>query len=127
MSRVALVSGGNRGIGRAIAEGLAAGGLTVVAGARDPARVDGGVEVQQLDITDQGSVDAAIAAIGERHGRLDVLVNSAGILLDAGERGDRARSRPGPPDARRQPDRHVAADRRRTGRCGGRPRRGSSA
>ena len=87
MSRVALVSGANRGIGRAIAEDLAASGLTVVAGARDPARVEGeGLEPQQLDITDQGSVDAAIAAIGERHGRLDVLVNSAGILIDAGER-----------------------------------------
>jgi NAD(P)-dependent dehydrogenase (short-subunit alcohol dehydrogenase family) len=87
VSRVALVSGANRGIGRAIAEDLVASGLTVVGGARDPAHIeDEGVEPQQLDITDQASVDAAIAAIGERHGRLDVLVNSAGILIDAGER-----------------------------------------
>jgi NAD(P)-dependent dehydrogenase (short-subunit alcohol dehydrogenase family) len=82
MSRVALISGGNRGIGRAVGEGLAAAGLTVVAGARHPggATLDSGIEVQQLDVTDQSSVDAALAAVRERHGRLDVLVNSAGVL-----------------------------------------------
>src|SRR5262245_52788972 len=82
MTRVALVSGGNRGIGRAVGEGLAEAGLTVVAGARDPdsASVADGIELQQLDVTDQASVDAAVAAVGDRHGRLDVLVNSAGIL-----------------------------------------------
>ncbi len=70
-----------------------------------------------------------MAAIGERHGRLDVLVNSAGILIDAGE----------PPatepnldmmhaDARRQPVRHLAADHRRTALLRGRARgAGSSA
>src|SRR5262245_17873465 len=82
MTRVALVSGGNRGIGRAVGEGLAEAGLTVVAGARDPdsASVADGIELQQLDVTDQASVDAAVAAVRDRHGRLDVLVNSAGIL-----------------------------------------------
>ena len=81
MSRVALISGGNRGIGRAVAEDLAAAGLTVVAGARDPDRAQpiDGAEFQRLDVTDQASVDGAIAAVERRHGRLDVLVNSAGI------------------------------------------------
>ena len=86
MSRVALVSGGNRGIGLAIVRGLADAGLTTIAGARDAAAtVDvSGAQVQQLDITDDASVTAALAAIEQRHGRLDVLVNSAGVLLDSG-------------------------------------------
>jgi NAD(P)-dependent dehydrogenase (short-subunit alcohol dehydrogenase family) len=88
MSRVALVSGGNRGIGLAVVRGLAEAGLTTIAGARDAAAtVDDAIaasEVQQLDITDAASVERAIAAIEKRHGRLDVLVNSAGVLLDSG-------------------------------------------
>src|ERR1700760_4623796 len=86
---VALVTGANKGIGRAIAGQLAGRGLTVVAAARTPAvgeapaaelRASGGdVQPIQLDVTDHASVQAAADEIGRRHGHLDVLVNNAGI------------------------------------------------
>ena len=86
---IALVTGANKGIGRAIARQLAARGLTVLAAARNPAlgeaaaaelRAGGGdVQAIQLDVTDHASVQAAAEEIGCRHGRLDVLVNNAGI------------------------------------------------
>jgi NAD(P)-dependent dehydrogenase (short-subunit alcohol dehydrogenase family) len=93
-SRVALVTGTSRGIGVAIAEGLAALGITVVATARalDAAEVtarrilDAGHAATPLalDVTDQSSVDAAINAVDARFGRLDILVNNAGAYFDRG-------------------------------------------
>jgi len=89
--RVALVTGASRGIGRAIATGLAAAGATVVAAARgdhaagtvEAIRAAGGTaEVLELDVTDGAAIDAAIKGIVERMGRLDVLVNNAGIARD---------------------------------------------
>jgi 3-oxoacyl-[acyl-carrier protein] reductase len=89
--RIALVTGSSRGIGRAIARQLAAQGATVVAAARgDHAeavareiRESGGcAEAVSLDITDAPSVDRTVADIVARHGRLDVLVNNAGIARD---------------------------------------------
>src|SRR5712691_4451217 len=87
--RVAVVSGANRGIGLEVARRLAEAGMTVVAGARDLARgekvvrrlVDDGldVRVRRLDVTDQASVDALAQYIESEFGRLDVLVNNAGI------------------------------------------------
>jgi NAD(P)-dependent dehydrogenase (short-subunit alcohol dehydrogenase family) len=86
MERVALVSGGNRGIGREVARRLAAGGYTVVIGTRNPARgeqvaeeLGDGVMARQLDVTEEESVARCIAAIDDQFGRLDVLVNNAGI------------------------------------------------
>jgi NAD(P)-dependent dehydrogenase (short-subunit alcohol dehydrogenase family) len=86
---VAVVSGANRGIGLAVAEALARRGMTVVAGSRGAARgeeavrplVAEGLDVRphQLDITDQASVDALAGFVDGDLGRLDVLVNNAGI------------------------------------------------
>jgi NAD(P)-dependent dehydrogenase (short-subunit alcohol dehydrogenase family) len=76
---VAAVTGGGAGIGRAIAEELTARGATVAALDLDPSDVPDGVTGIVCDVTDRASVDAAIAAVVERLGRLDVLVNNAGI------------------------------------------------
>lgn len=85
-NRVALVTGANKGIGLAIARGLAAQGLTVLVGSRS---LDNGVAAAdeigpyahaiQLDVTDASSIAAAAARIAREFGRLDVLINNAGI------------------------------------------------
>ena len=89
--RVALVTGASRGIGRAIALGLADRGATVVAAARgdnaaptaaEIASRGGRAETAALDVTDDGAVTALVADIVARHGRIDVLVNNAGITRD---------------------------------------------
>jgi NAD(P)-dependent dehydrogenase (short-subunit alcohol dehydrogenase family) len=81
---VALVTGASRGLGREVARRLAEEGYTVLAGVRDPAKMTPlpGVEVLRLDVADAASITAAAAVVQARHGRLDVLVNNAGILLD---------------------------------------------
>ena len=82
MSPVALVSGASRGIGAEIVRQLAADhGFLVFAGARDPEEVaeQEGVEPIRLDVTDQSTIDAARERIEADPGRLDVLVNNAGI------------------------------------------------
>ncbi len=81
---VALVTGAARGLGREVAQRLAEAGHTVLAGVRDPAKMKPlpGVEILQLDVADAASITAAAASVRARHGRLDVLVNNAGILLD---------------------------------------------
>jgi 3-oxoacyl-[acyl-carrier protein] reductase len=90
--RVSLVTGASRGIGRAIARALALEGATVFVGARDEARLadvvrevvdEGGTAVAlSLDVADRASVDAALQRILESRGRLDHLVNNAGITRD---------------------------------------------
>ena len=86
---IALVTGANKGIGYEIAAGLGALGWSVGVGARDETRRDGavaklraaGVEAfgVPLDVTDDASVTRAARLIDERAGRLDVLVNNAGV------------------------------------------------
>ena len=91
--KVSLVSGASRGIGRAIAKALAAQGALVVLGARDTAKLaevageiaaaGGRAEAQALDVADRPSVEAAIARILSAHGRIDHLVNNAGVTRDS--------------------------------------------
>ncbi|MGA2232231.1 MAG: 3-oxoacyl-[acyl-carrier-protein] reductase [Tepidisphaeraceae bacterium] len=90
--RVALVTGGSRGIGAAIVRRLAADGFYVVALARDPVKLAevvaqsteaaGKAEALVCDISDAKALAAAVEAVAEKHGRLDVLVNNAGITRD---------------------------------------------
>ncbi len=81
---VALVTGASRGLGREVARRLVAEGYTVLAGVRNPAKLEPlpGVEVLSLDVSEPASISAAAASIRTHHGRLDVLVNNAGIMLD---------------------------------------------
>jgi NAD(P)-dependent dehydrogenase (short-subunit alcohol dehydrogenase family) len=90
---VALVSGANRGIGREIARQLAADhDHTVLAGARDPEAAGPpdheAIAWVQLDVADQASVEQLAARIGSDPGRLDVLVNNAGVYGDVESVGD---------------------------------------
>lgn len=82
-----LITGASRGLGREVARRLVEEGFTVLAGVRDPGRMKPlpGVEVLPLDVCDPASIAAAEASIQARHGRLDVLVNNAGILLDSSD------------------------------------------
>lgn len=75
--KVVLVTGGASGIGAASAERLAQDGATVVVGDLNIAGADEGA--LQMNVADAASVDAAIAVILDRHGRLDGLVHSAGV------------------------------------------------
>ena len=96
--RVALVTGGNRGIGREVARQLAEHGDTVILTARDAdkaraaaeevaAETGGTVTALQLDVTNPASIAAAAEHVTSDPGRLDVLVNNAGIGADFGVAG----------------------------------------
>lgn len=88
---IALVTGASKGLGKEIARQLGGHRMLVYLGSRDPAKgrmvaqefAGQGLDVTalQLDVTSQASVDAAAATLERAHGRLDVLVNNAGILL----------------------------------------------
>jgi short-subunit dehydrogenase len=76
-----MVSGVSSGIGRAVTSALAAKGFDVFGTSRNPQRIEPipGVELVQLDVTDDGSVAGAVSAVVQRAGRIDVLVNNAGF------------------------------------------------
>lgn len=87
---IALVTGANKGIGREIVAQLTGRGVTVLLAGRNPELVEPaanelGARPVILDVTDDASVAAAAKIVDEQYGRLDVLVNNAGI---AGTRGD---------------------------------------
>lgn len=81
MNRCALVTGGNRGIGLAVAQRLREDGWTVVVGSRSGAAPDG-LEAVPLDVADAASIEAAFEAVEERHGAVTLLVANAGITRD---------------------------------------------
>jgi NAD(P)-dependent dehydrogenase (short-subunit alcohol dehydrogenase family) len=91
MSIVSLVTGGNRGIGREVCRQLAELGHVVLLTARSAdasAAAARAVHAESLslDVTDPASIAAAARQVGERYGRLDVLVNNAAITYDTWQR-----------------------------------------
>lgn len=93
-SQVAVVTGGGRGIGRAIAESLAAAGAVVAVIARSKAelqetvsgieQVSGNAHLLTADVSRPEEVSSAFAEIGEKLGPIDILVNNAGVLKPFG-------------------------------------------
>jgi 3-oxoacyl-[acyl-carrier protein] reductase len=90
IGKVALVTGGSRGIGKGIAEALAAGGARVAVIARDEERAAAAAAALEgsghqgfaCDVSDEASVDALIKRVEEQIGPLDILVNNAGVTKD---------------------------------------------
>lgn len=90
--QVALITGSNKGIGFEIARQLGRHGVIVLMGARDAQRgkrametlVGEGIHAQYipLDVTSQESIDAAASEVDAKFGRLDILMNNAGILME---------------------------------------------
>lgn len=91
--RIVLITGANKGIGYETAKQLASAGHTVLIGARDPDKAAAAVaaltaegaraEAVVLDVLDAASIERAVAHIGEHHGRLDTLINNAGLVAEA--------------------------------------------
>ncbi len=91
--KVAIVTGGSRGIGRAVAEALAGQGAFVVVnyvrGEEEAKKTVAAIEAKggkaeavAFDVSDMAATEAAVADIAKRHGRLDILVANAGIAID---------------------------------------------
>ena len=85
---VTLITGGNKGLGRETARQLIERGHSVYIGARSAERGEAvaselGCQFVPLDVTDDDSVHSALRTIGDREGRLDVLVNNAGMSAPA--------------------------------------------
>ncbi len=93
-NRIAIVTGGSRGIGRAACLALAERGATVFACGRDEAalkevcdeakkrELSGKIEPFVLDVTDKKAIDTFVEGVGESAGKIDILVNNAGITRD---------------------------------------------
>jgi NAD(P)-dependent dehydrogenase (short-subunit alcohol dehydrogenase family) len=98
-TRVALVTGANRGIGFEVCRQLASRDLVVFVTARDAAKAKsaaaklksaGVIEPLALDVANASSIKDAAAEVEQRYGRLDVLINSAGINYDTWETAENA-------------------------------------
>lgn len=92
-SKVALITGANKGIGLEIARQLGKQDITVVVGSRDPKKGEEAVDTLKaegidaytlkLEVTDAADRAAALPFLQEKFGRLDILVNNAGVILES--------------------------------------------
>ncbi|ANN35689.1 MULTISPECIES: SDR family NAD(P)-dependent oxidoreductase [Bacillus] len=87
--RVALVTGGNRGIGEEVCKQLSLLGYQVILAARDiqdanlaASKISSNIVTATLDVTDDESVSQLVNSVISKYGRIDVLVNNAGVFLD---------------------------------------------
>jgi NAD(P)-dependent dehydrogenase (short-subunit alcohol dehydrogenase family) len=93
-TKIALITGANKGVGFHIARDLAERGHTVLVGARSPERGEAAAErlradghdavFVELDVTEPSTIDMVVKRVEEAYGRLDILVNNAGIALAFG-------------------------------------------
>lgn len=79
MSKVILITGASSGIGKITAEYLAINGLTVYGTSRNPKTKDGVFKLIALDVRKKESIDLAVSEIVKNEGRIDVLINNAGM------------------------------------------------
>ncbi len=88
MPRVALITGGTRGIGAEISRGMLADGYDVVAGFHlnvqraQRFHEETGIDIMQFDVSDYGACERAVHKLEESHGPVDILINNAGITHD---------------------------------------------
>ena len=102
--KVAFVTGASRGLGLEIARELARSRAHVIVGARDHARAQsaanaiigegGSASALKLDVVEERDREAARHGIGQAHGRLDILINNAAVLLDSDDAGQIATYQP---------------------------------
>ncbi|MFD1990225.1 SDR family oxidoreductase [Paenibacillus nicotianae] len=94
---IALVTGANKGIGKAIVKGLANQGITVLLGSRNSERGlnavadlknDGDIYFLEIDVTNPTSIEAAYQKIESTYGHLDILVNNAGVAASRSKPGE---------------------------------------
>jgi len=95
MSKIALITGGNKGIGFETARQLAQKDIHVIVAARDRAKGEDAAKKLQaeglaaeallLDVTHAASIEAAVKDVAHKHGHLDILINNAGVMLDKPE------------------------------------------
>jgi 3-oxoacyl-[acyl-carrier protein] reductase len=81
--KICIVTGGAQGIGAATVARLAEEGATVIGGDRRAGAIPGATRTVAVDVTDREQVDAMMAGVLAEFGRIDVLVNNAGITKDA--------------------------------------------
>src|SRR3712207_5551293 len=85
--RVAVVSGANRGIGREIVRQLAEKGISTILGSRDEEQGRTAAEGMNGNVVEEDSVYRLASFVEDEFGRLDILINNAGIANDSGQRG----------------------------------------